>query len=158
MAFHELHVRGACAVGILAREGEHLVGHVEADDAPRHANAPSADQYVRSGAGAEIDHGLALVEIGDRRRDATAERRGHGFARRARSLGAVERIAEDASSTRVADGITAARRARLSALRGSRVALAYDLTKFVQLLKLIGHDVSSLAGDDQYKPGRAGGD
>jgi hypothetical protein len=83
------------------------------------------------------------VQICDGCRNATAERRGHGFARRTLSLGAIERITENAS-TRVADGITAARRARASALRGSRVALPHDLSKLVLLLDLVGDDVSSL--------------
>ena len=70
-----------------AREVEHLVGHVEPDRPPGQTDAPSADQYVRAGAGAEIEHGLALVE------SATAVGR-HSRATRPRLREARPRLSE----------------------------------------------------------------
>ena len=53
---------------------EHLVGHVEAERAPGRTNALGGQQHVDPAAGAEVEHPLALVEVGDRRRIAAAER------------------------------------------------------------------------------------
>ena len=60
--------------GVGAREREHLVGHVEPDGAAARADAAGADEDVGAGAGAEVEHGLARVQVGDRGRDAAAQR------------------------------------------------------------------------------------
>ncbi len=57
-----------------AGELEHLVGHVEAVGLAGRADAPGREQHVDAAAGAEVEHGLALVELGDRGRVAAAER------------------------------------------------------------------------------------
>ena len=60
--------------GVAAGELEHLVGHVESDRLAGGSDAPGADQHVGAGARAEVEHRLALVQIGDRGRDAAPER------------------------------------------------------------------------------------
>ena len=84
---------------------------------PVGADAAGADQHVGAGAGAEVEHGLALVEVGDRGRDAAAERGGDGGAGRGGGLVAVERGAEL---------VAAADRAAAAAVlgRGARPAAA----------------------------------
>ena len=70
-----------------AREVEHLVGHVDADRLAGRADAAGGDQDVGAGAGAEVEHGLALAQVGDGGRHAAAERcgdRGLGSLGRAR--------------------------------------------------------------------------
>ena len=51
-----------------AGEVEHLVGHVEAVGRAGRADAAGGEQHVDPAAGAEVEHGLALVEVGDRGR------------------------------------------------------------------------------------------
>ena len=84
-----------------AGELEHLVGHVEAVGLARRADAPGGEQHVDAAAGAEVEHGLALVQLGDRGRVAAAER---GERRRVGQLVAVavgvEAGAEDPSPAR----------------------------------------------------------
>ena len=83
--------------GVGAREVEHLVGHVEPDGAAGGADAAGGDQDVGAGARAEVEHGLALVQVGDRGRNAAAERGLDGRGRDAlvgASAAAVERRAE----------------------------------------------------------------
>ena len=76
---------------VLARQREHLVGHVEPVRLAGRADAPRRQQHVDAAAGAEIEHGLARLQLGERRRIAAAERRDHGFDRqRADLLGAVQ--------------------------------------------------------------------
>ena len=57
-----------------AGELEHLVGHVEAVGLAGRADAPGGEQDVDAAAGAEVEDGLALVQLGDRGRVAAAER------------------------------------------------------------------------------------
>ena len=66
----------ACLLRVGAGEVEHLVGHVEADRLAAGGDAAGADQDVGAGAGTEIEHGLAGLEVGDRGRNAAPERRG----------------------------------------------------------------------------------
>ena len=67
-------VTPAC-VGVRAGEVEHLVGHVESDRSAGRSDAAGADEDVGAGAGPEVEHGLAVVQVGDRGRHAAAERR-----------------------------------------------------------------------------------
>ena len=73
VALDELDVLDAGVCGVGAGELEHLVGHVEADRLPGRPDAAGGDQYVGAGAGAEIEHGLALAQVGDGCRHATSE-------------------------------------------------------------------------------------
>ena len=74
VALDELDVVDARFGGVRAGELEHLVGHVEPDRLAARADAAGGDQHVGAGAGAEVEHRLALVQVGDRGRDAAAER------------------------------------------------------------------------------------
>ena len=60
VALEELDVLGARLALVLAREREHLVGHVEAVGLAARADAARREQHVDAAAGAEIEHGLAL--------------------------------------------------------------------------------------------------
>ena len=63
------------ALAWLARASvEHLVGHVEPVGDAGGADAAGGEQHVDAAAGAEVEHGLALVQVGHRGRDAAAER------------------------------------------------------------------------------------
>ena len=53
---------------------EHLVGHVEAVRLARRADALRREQHVDAAARPEVEHGLAFVQFGERRRVAAAER------------------------------------------------------------------------------------
>ena len=78
---------GAGVGGVAPGEGEHLVGHVDADRATGRADATRGEQDVDAAARAEVEDGLALAQLGDRDGIAAAERReergvGDAFARR----------------------------------------------------------------------------
>ena len=81
MALEELDVGGAGLGGVALREGQHLVGHVEAERPTGRADALRGEQDIDATAGPEVEHALALVQVGDGRRVATAERREHGGIR-----------------------------------------------------------------------------
>ena len=113
-------------------ELEHLVGHVEPDRAPARADPAGGDQHVGARSRAEVEHRLALVEVGDRGGNAAAERRLQGVVRRARGLVAVQRVAEDLVAVGVvqAGGVgcaAAAATARGSGAGRRRVALPHDV-------------------------------
>ena len=74
VALDELDVLDARRGRVGAGEREHLVGHVEPDRAAAGGDAPGADEHVRARAGAEVEHRLAGVQVGDGGRDAAAER------------------------------------------------------------------------------------
>ncbi len=65
---------------------EHLVGHVEPVGDARLADAPRGQDHVDAATRTEIEHGLALVQIGDRDRIATTKRRKHSAIRKLASL------------------------------------------------------------------------
>ena len=69
---------GDAGLGLVAaREVEHLVGHVQPVGQARRADAAGGQQHVDPAAGAEVEHGLALVQLGDRDRVAAAQRGEH---------------------------------------------------------------------------------
>ena len=82
----ELDVGGADLGRVLARLGQHLVGHVDADDPARVTDLPRRQKTVEAGAAAEIDDGLARLHRGDRLRVAAAEPEIGAFGNR-RQLG-----------------------------------------------------------------------
>ena len=59
---------------VLAGEGEHLVGHVQAVRLARRADARGGEQHVDAAARAEVEDRLALVQFGDGGGVAAAER------------------------------------------------------------------------------------
>ena len=83
-ALDELDVLDPGLALVVPRELEHLVGHVEAVGLAGRADAPGREQDVDPAAGAEVEDGLALVEVGDRGRVAAAERRPAGPPRAGR--------------------------------------------------------------------------
>ena len=74
---------------------EHLVGHVEAVGLAGRADPAGGEQDVDPAARAEVEHGLALVQLGDRGRVAAAEGGQLGrVGQRVAVLGVVEAGAE----------------------------------------------------------------
>ena len=137
-ALQEVHVRHARLARVLLREREHLVGHVEPVGSAGRPDALGREDHVDPAARAEVEHGLALVQLGDRGRVAAAERRQHRrIGELAALLGVVERLAE---LRRVALAVSAARTAAAAATagalgdraRGLRVAAAH---LFAQLIR-----------------------
>ena len=72
-AVEELDVADACVGGVAASQFDHLGRGVEAVDEAAGSDAASRQQHVEAAARAEVEHGVALVEVGDRRRIATPE-------------------------------------------------------------------------------------
>ena len=80
LALQELDVRRRPALRWFSpRKREHLVGHVEAVGFAGGADAARREQHVDAAAGAEVEHGFAVLQFGERGRIAAAERREHGL-------------------------------------------------------------------------------
>src|SRR5262249_16208757 len=76
---------------VLAREREHVVGHVEAVDLAGRTHATGREQHIDAAARSEIEHSLADLQLNQRCRVAAAERRSdHGVGPRAALAVAVE--------------------------------------------------------------------
>jgi hypothetical protein len=75
---------------------------------PRCSHAPRRDQHVGARARAEVEHGLAVAQVGDRGRHATAERRVH---RRLRDVLAPRLVVEAAAEEVLGLRAASARRA-----------------------------------------------
>ena len=86
LALEELDVAHAGLALVLARQGEHLVGHVEAVRLAGGPDAPGRQQHVDAAARAEIEHGLARLQLGERGGVPTAQRRRHRLLRQLRRL------------------------------------------------------------------------
>ena len=67
-------VAPACG-GVRLGEGEHLVGHVDAERATGRPDPLGREEDVDAAAGAEVEDALARMEVGDGGRVAAAERR-----------------------------------------------------------------------------------
>ena len=93
----EVDVRRAGLARVALRELEHLVGHVEAVDGSGRADSRGGEEDVDAAAGAEVEDGLALVEVGDRDGVAAAEAREDGLLG---ELGAVVGRVEPAADER----------------------------------------------------------
>ena len=76
VALQELGVLGARLVRVAPGQLEHLVGHVEADRPAGRAYPPCRDEDVGAGPRTEVEHRLALVQIGDGGRHSAPEGRG----------------------------------------------------------------------------------
>ena len=81
VALQELDVRRAGLALVLARERQHLVGHVEAVGLAGRADASRREQDVDAAAGPEVEHRLAGFSCEQRGRVAAAERRRHRVRR-----------------------------------------------------------------------------
>ena len=81
LSLEELHVGRAGLPLILAGEGEHLVGHVEAVRLARRSHAAGGQEHVDAASRSEIENGLARLELRQRGRIPAAERGGSGLGR-----------------------------------------------------------------------------
>ena len=86
LALEELDVVDAGLALVLARQRQHLVGHVEPVGLAGGADPPRGEQHVDAAAGAEVEHRLARVELGQRGRVAAAERGRHRLCGERRGL------------------------------------------------------------------------
>ena len=88
---------------------QHLVGHVEPEREAGLADAPCREDHVDAAAGAEVEHGLPLVQVGDRGRVAAAERGERGrLGQLTALLRVVERLAEEVALAAAAGAAPAA--------------------------------------------------
>ena len=87
-ALDEFHVARARLRGVRPGEVEHLVGHVDPVRLPRRTDPAGGQQHVDATAGAEVEHRLALVQVGDDERVAAAEARGDGVGGHRDAVGA----------------------------------------------------------------------
>ena len=78
-AFEKLDVFHSGLALVFAGQGQHFVGHIEAVGFAGRADAPGGEQHVDAAAGAEIEHGFAGIELGQRGGIAAAERSQHRF-------------------------------------------------------------------------------
>ena len=91
VALEELDVGRAGLGGVAARQGEHLLGHVQPVRLARGAYPPGRQQHVDAAAGAKVQHDLALAQLGDRGGVAAAEACQHGgIGQRAALVGGVQ--------------------------------------------------------------------
>src|SRR3990170_2312607 len=75
VALQELDVVGPGLGGVAPCELQHLVGHVQTERLPGRADPLRRQDHVDPAAGSEVEHGLALPELGHGRRVATPEAR-----------------------------------------------------------------------------------
>ena len=95
-ALEEVDVRRARLPRVSLREREHLVGHVQAVDGSRGPDPLRGEEDVDASTGAEVEDGLALVELGDGQRIAAPRLARDGVGRKARSFVLlVEALAEE---------------------------------------------------------------
>ena len=73
LAFEELDILGVRLGRVVAGQGEHLVGHVEAVGPSAGAHSSCGQQDVDPAARSEVEDRLALVQLGHGRRIAAAE-------------------------------------------------------------------------------------
>ena len=73
LALEEVRVRDSGLGLVVLGEREHLVGHVEPVDDARRPDAPRGEEDVDAATRAEVEHRVALAQLGDGRRIAAAE-------------------------------------------------------------------------------------
>jgi hypothetical protein len=76
----------------LARESEHVVGHVQAVSPSRRTDTFCREQNVDAAAGPKIEHDLAGLEFGQGRGVPAAERSQHCFLRQAALLSLIVEV------------------------------------------------------------------
>ena len=112
-ALEEVDVGDSGLARILLGEGEHLVGHVKAVGDAGRADALGGEDDVDAAARPQVEHDVALVQLGHRGRVAAAEARQGGRVRKVTALVArVQRLAEGARRVVLAAGAAAAARPR----------------------------------------------
>ena len=132
---------------VRAGEREHLVGHVEPERESGRADPLRGQDHVDAAARAEIEDGLALVQVGDHDRVAAAERgERRGLRQLAALLGVVERLTElGRVALAVAAGAAATAAWRSFADRSRRlgVAAAHFLAQLVCPVVVISNTLPS---------------
>src|SRR5271157_3328301 len=120
LPLQELDVCHAGFALVLFRQGEHLVGHVQAIRLARRANAPRGEQHVDAAARTEVEHDFSRIQPGERGGIAASEARQHGGVGQFAGLVRAVEVARD----RIA--ATAASAARSHSQGGLSVLLFYD--------------------------------
>ena len=109
--FRNVDVLEAALALVLLRDGQHLVGHVEAERLARRPDAARREQHVDAAAGAEVEHGFAGLQLGERGRVAAAERGLQGEVRDFALLAGVVEVRRDRIAARLEGRRPAATRA-----------------------------------------------
>ena len=117
VALEELDVGRAGLGGVRLGEGQHLVGHVDAERATGRPDPLGGEEDVDAAARAEVEDPLARMEVGDRGRVAAAEGRQDGGVRQLVALERRVQVRADGL------GIAATRGALGGADRGVGVVL-----------------------------------
>ena len=102
VALEQLDVGHAGLGDVALGEGEHLVGHVEAEDAAGRADALGRQEHIDAAARAQVEHPLALVQLGHGDRVAAAERSHHGRVGQLVALEGAVQLGADALAWRAA--------------------------------------------------------
>ena len=104
LPLHELHVRRAGLGRVRPRQGEHLVGHVQAVGEPGRPDPPRGQQHVDPAAGPQVQHPFPVPELGHRERVPAAQRGQHRLLGQPVGLArGVEGGAEDVALVGVTD-------------------------------------------------------
>ena len=140
-ALDEFNVARARLRGVRPGQRQHLVGHVDPVRLACCADPAGGQQHVDAAAGAEVEHGLALVQVGDDERVAAAEARGDGLGGQRVAVGvrvqlgappvAELDVLHDAVGTRTATGRSAS---GVDGGRGGGVAVPHAVAQVVGLL------------------------
>jgi len=136
LALEKLDVGRARLALIVAGQRQHLVGHVEAIGLALRADAARDSSTSMPPPEAEIEHGFARLQLGERGRVAAAERGEHGRFGQGAGLALAVKLGGD----RVVAGKVGARSAARSAAdatRGLRVLVAHDVLMFAWLMVVL---------------------
>ena len=116
LALQERHVLEAALALVLLGDGEHLVGHVEAERSSGGSDAARGQQHVDAAAGAQVEDGFTRLQLGECGRIAAPER---GLEREIGDFALLARIVE-VRGDRIAAGLE---RGRAAATRAPRAGL-----------------------------------
>ena len=129
-ALEELDVGRAGLALVIARERQHVVGHVEAVRLARRADPARRQQHIDAAARTKIENGLALSEFGESCWIAATERSQHGFFRQRLGFVVSVEIGRDPAGPRLTV-VTARRTGSPNAARNFGVASAHDFLDIV---------------------------
>src|SRR5437870_133270 len=127
----ELDVRDSRLPLVLARQAEHLLGHVEAVGFSGPAHALGGQQDIDPTSGPQVEYHVPLVELGESRGIAAAERRQHRPLRERRRLRGIVEVRADGIAAAAAGPPTAPALAAGYAERGLSVLLLHRLLDLV---------------------------
>ena len=95
LALEEFNILHAGLAPVLARQGQHVVGHVEAVSFAGGANPLRRKQHIDPSARAKIEHGFARMKLGESGRISAAQRCPDRSFRQADHLRAVVQVLGD---------------------------------------------------------------